>query len=918
MKSNNSLTLIITDDRYIANQLAKILKINNRKWTKQHQAHVNYFQGKWHGNNYMIITTNGHLQVFQNSSLYKWTGVDPINIIKEPGAVIPVLNAFNKNIYFKINNLISNENIKDLIIAVPPSIISLTIGLKEIGNLLKKINSNLEPKKLILSILLPDHVKLALLNPSEFTLKEKQRAEIEYLRSYLDAIISFSITQELTYTIKKCLNEKSEYFRLFREELNKTFRDKKNIIIPMSRAQALILKSVHENMTRVEQASKNSKVQQYEVMVRLKSNKDVVELPVENGIFTDEVAAKKFVSENNDARYARVDNISASETMIPIPPLYNLISLLDDASNEFGFPTTYTFKILLDLYYNRMISYPDVNSIEVNEIQIDHEEILQRTSEIYEFEELSNEIIEKFSTIDQSLNDFIRPKDDSIIPILIEREDSYFFKNKKNHWKIFNLVIKRYLLQFLDPAKKMEKKIRLDLNTGNKITINLSHISREGFLKYYPGSNQNYQDIMDINVLTSVEVNGFKIVKKVDLPGYFTDSSFLKYIKEKISEDTASFVMMIEKLVANNYIRVLNKNLKLTTLGSLINEFMNGSFDFLGSLEFSQYFKDKLNSLENSSPETFDDDIKRVKNNIINHYLNKFEEARKKTADFLLEKGIDVVSDTYHTIYDAGKGRFEEKSELHIFCHCGGVMRIVEPRNNRRFLACENRLECGNTLALPFEGKISKCDKTCKICGKKIIKIDSEIRGEYFFCPTCWTESFRNEGTNNIGYCSTCSEMESCWGEDDSVKEELKEKLYKLNEIHLNAFEKCPRCQESNMILVVDEDEQNAKLVCENPFCNYFESIPQKLIGKITPSSKKCFICPMNAILYEPVEGISYYVCIHCLNEHFKNHDKQIGFCNGCVFQDICFDIGKEVKNDGLSIKEIVKRKLEESTLNPG
>jgi len=104
-----------------------------------------------------------------------------------------------------------------------------------------------------------------------------------------------------------------------------------------------------------------------------------------------------------------------------------------------------------------------------------------------------------------------------------------------------------------------------------------------------------------------------------------------------------------------------------------------------------------------------------------------------------------------------------------------------------------------------------------------------------------------------------------------------------------------------------------ARLVCENPLCNFVLDVPQSLSGKMKRTGKKCLICPMNAVIVTVKEGSSFYVCINCYNQHLKRKEEQIGFCLGCVYHDACFT--NELKRIDIkeSIKNSVRKRISEA-----
>ncbi len=915
MTSIEPTILIITDDQRIARHLHSILD-KNPKRAKPNLIGPFYFTAHMNNKKYIILSTNGHLQVFQNSSVYKWSGIDPKKIIEDESSVIPVLNSFNKKNFYTLQKILQTERITEVILALAPDVNAITIGLKEIGNVLQKSRFDRPPKKLLLQTLDPDAILEQLSHAQPFSFDDEKCAEIEHLRSYLDAVISFSITQEVTYTIKRCLDIPSPTFKELKEILSQDIKESKNLLIPMSRAQALILLLVYGNNKQMAAAGSDGEEGPMVATARiLPPGGASVNVPLDGIPLPDLGASRAFLDSVKGEKNVRIGDIKSSEIHLPPPPIFDLAGLVDQVSAETGFPTTYTYKILVDLYHFKLISYPNPERVASSSIAIDHGKLVKDFGEVEELEDVAKAALEHYTLARKSMPDSRASiSGTGIFPLAVQGKNSPFFKARPNHWRIFSVIARRYLLQFFKPAIITESRLAIKLKGYPEASLKSYKVKDVGFTYYCKeGYLDKYVDFT-FDVLKSLEIVSFSTIPSSRPRAFYTDASLLNEIKDYNLGDTVSYLLMIEKLIANNYLQVVNKNLKLTKRGELIADFLKETFDFLGSLEFTTLFMKKMQEVHEAvDSSAMQLAIAAARKAILDEYLARFTRSRERTNNYLLKQGINLSMDGEGN-YDAEhKGRFTTAPELHLFCPCGSPMKVIETKAKTRFLACENRLGCGKTAALPRDGKIVVIDKVCKICGKNVLKIESAERGTYFFCPICWMESYSQARGESIGYCATCDTLGSCWTPEDTVEHE--ESLALLASQHASGYEKCPRCQKSRMIIVRDSQEGAAvKLVCENPLCNFILDVPQSLSVKMERTEKKCLICPMNAILVTVKEGSALYVCINCYNQHLKRKDEQIGFCLGCVYHDACFT--NELKRIDIkeSIKDSVRKKMSEAS----
>ena len=908
MRKQNPVSLIITDSNNAARYLHSLLNRNFRG-NRRHSREKFYYRARYQGKNYIIFSTNGHLQVFQNSSIYKWTGVDPAKIIEDENSVIPVLNAFNKKNYFSLTKILQSENITECIFAITPDTSSFVIAIKEVGNLFSKLEIPFLPKKLLLMSLGQDYILSQLEELETFTFEDNRFAEIEYLRGYLDAIISFSLTQEITYTLKRCLNLRTSFFTELSKILRQDMKDHKNFLIPMSRAQAFIMETVWNNINEVEKKSNLEQGRKFEIFLKITTADGVLrELKLNDIMFDSEETANRFIDSLYMDGHVRIKKTETENLDILPPPLYNLTSLINHVSDKLSFPTNYTHKILLDLYHERFITFPNMEKIQANFVAIKHEDILGKIKELEDFEDIGAKGLHGLLSGEYDALDRINRVPNAIVPIAVQNSQHTYFKEKPNHWKVYALILKRYTLQFLDTMSISEIAIFLDVDKHDDISITTFKIKEEGFSQFIKDSYRNTHTSFSFNPLQSLEINDIFVKETTNVPTYYTDATLLKEIEATGMGDTISYLFMIEKLLGNNYLQMLNQNLKLTKRGEYITRFISETYNFVGSDEFNLFFTETLRNLETANVvESLNDKINEVKKLILSRYNEQFLASRATANEFLVKQGIELEKTEASNRGSRRPSRFQKKMEQILFCDCGSPMKIIETKSKSRFLACENRLECGKTLPLPQEGQVNLVDKKCRICDKKIFQVKSKLRGTYYICVECADRTYAGlSPINNAGYCLKCGEFESCWEGEEEV-----EKPTSIM-VDDNIYHVCPKCQKYDLILHYKESSSREQvLVCENPFCNYTLSVPPGLSGKIEPTSKKCLICPMNAVTFVKDENHRHPICINCYNRYLHNNQEEIGFCLGCIYYKACFKNEMGYTPIKESLTEQVKKKLE-------
>nr|MDO8115912.1 DNA topoisomerase [Candidatus Sigynarchaeota archaeon] len=456
-------------------------------------------------------------------------------------------------------------------------------------------------------------------------------------------------------------------------------------------------------------------------------------------------------------------------------------------------------KILLELYYAGIITYPNLQKTP-HSARVDHVMLAQRAMEISEFED-AGRMLHETGIIGKE--EFLQRAnvrvEKGICPIVAIDKDDATFKEKMNHWKIYATLFNRYLMGLFPPARVTKNNVKIDLDGFESFSLPSYTITDEGFHQFFKDSRLDELPRFDVNVLKSLEIVDVNLVE-AKIQDYYTDASLLKSLHKHV--DAVSYLLMVEKLISNNYIQVVNKNLKLTKRGVFIATFLDNTFDFLGADEFTGFFSGHIQGLELTTAAELDTRIDEARKVILDRYLSLFKTAREKTNAYLLKQGIDFDSLDEHASTKTER-RFQLPPEYHVFCvDCGSPMKIIETKTKARFLACENRLECGRTAALPKDGKITVLNKQCALCNKHVLKIESQTRGAYFFYPTCWMDAYKANKPGTKGICTACDEVTSCWLENQDATEQDIEVMVDLVQRHRDAFETCPRCQVAPMILI--------------------------------------------------------------------------------------------------------------------
>lgn len=280
-----------------------------------------------------------------------------------------------------------------------------------------------------------------------------------------------------------------------------------------------------------------------------------------------------------------------TETLNPPPP-FNLGDLQAEASRIHGYSPLTTQRIAEQLYLDALISYPRTNS--------------QKLPPTLNYREIMNKLywIDNYSTLIKRLLTETRgilkprqgPKDDPAHPAIYPTGVKPGKLNSKQ-WKIYDLIIRRFLAAFARPAiiDKVKATLRGPLNAV--FTLSFRSLRYPGWLFYYPFHKIEVKRIPRINIGDRLKIH--RVVVKVSYtspPQAYTKTGIVKWMESVDIGTEATRARITETLFERKYLEVKGGKVTVTPLGFAVAEVLEEFFNELTSVEltrrFEQYMED--------------------------------------------------------------------------------------------------------------------------------------------------------------------------------------------------------------------------------------------------------------------------------------------------------------------------------------
>lgn len=716
-------TLIIAEKNKAAKAIAESLGSVNIIKENKYLKVYNITQ-----QNIFVVPLRGHILEYRNSEKFKsWTKSDPREIITNPIAI----NKFPKSYAYPYINTLKKyaQKCENCIIGTDADVEGCAIGLYDALPFIKKVNNSIKISQMWLSSLQTKEIQTKFNNLIE---PKWKWADTGDARAIIDAIIGFSATREITNTLRPLL-----------DKINKKFAS-------IGRVQTSLLYLIYLR----DQEIRNFKPIPYftlEALLNYKTHQ--FKAYHQNNPFKEpkKEIVKKIYDNIKDEKFAKIINKTQNTLKLKPPTPLNTSKALILLTKNLHINGKLALKVMNDLYLNKIITYPRTDS-DVYKQGFEHIPLIKSFSAHQVYGSYSNNLLKS-----KSLNPTKGRKDAGDHPPITPLESlelkSKKFKTKLQA-KVYDLLARHYLALFGDYAT--ESKVRLKLSIKNEIfNSKLVSLISEGFLRIAPFLKKRYDPELkiDTNIVPIEKI--FLNEKETKPPPEYSDTSLLKIMEKHNLGTKSTRPVIIQILEDRGFISSIKRTYKITNLGIFLIERLKKIWLPFLKPKFTSMVESLLNDIKSG---------KKTKQNVIEMiraiFLKLFDKFRDSKEDILLK--VEKLDHNKFQQKSKYKKSFRETRCKCPFCK-EDVMRLISPKNKRRFLICLNENCEKKYLSVPKSGRIYILKNSfCSKCGFNIFKMYTKKGNKsfsYYLCPYCWNIGL-SKNISKKGFCSNCKEYE--------------------------------------------------------------------------------------------------------------------------------------------------------------
>ncbi|MBO4411423.1 MAG: type I DNA topoisomerase [Lachnospiraceae bacterium] len=398
-----------------------------------------------------------------------------------------------------------------------------------------------------------------------------------------------------------------------------------------------------------------------------------------------------------------VREIKSQERVKASPYPFTTSTLQQDASNFLNFPTEKTMRIAQQLYEGVKVAGEGTVGL-ITYLRTDSTRIAEeadRSCKAYIRGSFGNEYVGSGAVKNK---DRAQDAHEAIRPTAVERTpDSVKADLSRDQFRLYQLIWKRFVASRMKAAVYNQTGIRFGAG-AHEFTANVSRLKFKGYLTVYGEKEENQGEKVLLSLTEDSAIELRKLEKEQHFtqpPIRFTEATLVRSMEELGLGRPSTYAPTITNILKRHYIVKEGRNLCMTELGEVVNEFMKKYFPDIVDLKFTAGMEESLDEVAEG---------KKDWHEMMKAFYPDFEkEVEKAGAEMEKVRVQDEVTDE--------------------ICEKCGRNMVIKYGRNGKFLACPGFPECRNTRPL-----LEKAGIVCPKCGKELIVRRTKKGRRFYSC----------------------------------------------------------------------------------------------------------------------------------------------------------------------------------------
>ncbi len=408
--------------------------------------------------------------------------------------------------------------------------------------------------------------------------------------------------------------------------------------------------------------------------------------------FWDEAAAR--TAHGNLADTARVAEVRQKSATRQPPTPFSTTVFLSAAAN-LGLSPSRAARIAEDLYTEGYISYPRTDNA-VYPKSLDLRETIGNLTKVEGAGEYAQELLGR-----EKLSPTRGKKETTDHPPIYPTGYAPKSALRDDQWKVYQLVVRRFLATLSDPAKTLRTTLRFG-SGGETLTTGGTVVTEEGWLGVYPYSRRSDEELPRLEEGQEVRVLETGVTgKETQPPGRYGQGRLIQIMEDLGLGTKATRPGIIQNLYDRGYVH--GDPLIPTETGIAVAQALGDFASEIATHEMTAELESSMDSI--SEGEVGKESVVDESRDVLRRVYEHLENSQDEFAD-IVRAGI------------------REDSVLGPCKKCGKNLTVRRAKKSgKRFAGCEGYPECDQTYSLPPRGEIIPLGTLCEGCGAPEIKV---------------------------------------------------------------------------------------------------------------------------------------------------------------------------------------------------
>jgi DNA topoisomerase I len=461
----------------------------------------------------------------------------------------------------------------------------------------------------------------------------------------------------------------------------------------------------------------------YELRIKfLKDLKEFEALHVEERFF-DKNKFEKIKNKIKDFKETIVKSIETKKFKQEAPLPFDLTSLQIESFRCFKISPKETLSLAQDLYSDSYISYPRTSSNQLPK-EIEYKKIFSDLQKNPTY----SEKVKTLLSIKKDLIPNNGKKTDPAHPAIYPTGEIPK-KLDKEHKNIYDLIVKRFIATFGEPATRQSVKISLDVS-DEIFTLKGTTTKEKGWHIFY----DPYLNLKEEELPAFVENEKLELLdildeeKQTQPPKRYNPASIIKELEKRNLGTKATRASIVDTLFQRGYIA--GKPIEVTEVGMKTENILERFCPEILDEELTKNFEIEMDEIRANTkkPEKVLEEAKEILRKTLSHFNKK----KNNVGEALVE--ADNIQKEVESYY----GPCPKCKE--------GNLALKDGKFGK-FLACNKYPDCKLTLSLPKNALVKFAEKQCEHCTFPMVKLIKKGKKPEELCinPDCPSKKEQND-----------------------------------------------------------------------------------------------------------------------------------------------------------------------------